>query len=78
MAGCTSYDVVFGGGLQSYTRAALINEVIKHLLLERNQIPQQFDLLRQQISVQESREQVQKIAYILTVFFSSILEVNFR
>ena len=62
MAGCTNYDVVFGGGLQSYTRAALINEVIKHLLLERNQIPQQFDLLRQQISVQESREQVQKIA----------------
>ena len=56
MAGCSKqFDFVFDGGLQSYTRASLINEVIKYLLYERNQIPLHFDILKQQMIVNEAR-----------------------
>ncbi|KAL8566814.1 hypothetical protein ACOMHN_052212 [Nucella lapillus] len=57
MAGCSNqYDFVFEGGLQSHTRASLINEVIKHLLYERNQIPLQYDILKQQMAVTETNQ----------------------
>ncbi|KAK7468207.1 hypothetical protein BaRGS_00036568 [Batillaria attramentaria] len=55
MAGCSKqFEFVFDGGLQSSTRALLVNEVIKHLLYERNQIPLQFDFLRQQLALAET------------------------
>ena len=56
MAGCSKqFDFVFDGGLQSQTRASLVNEVVKHLLYERNQIPLQFDMLKQQMTVNEAK-----------------------
>ena len=56
MAGCSKqFDFVFDGGLQSETRAGLINEVIKYLLYERNQIPLHFDILKQQMTVDDTK-----------------------
>ena len=56
MAGCSKqFDFVFDGGLLSQTRASLVNEVVKYLLYERNQIPLQFDILKQQMTVSEAK-----------------------
>lgn len=79
MAGCSKqFDFVFDGGLQSQTRASLVNEVVKHLLYERNQIPLQFDILKQQMMVNEAKSlQVRCHSFCFLAFISLTNSRNF-
>lgn len=47
-----SIPIKFEGGLQSSVRGDLVNELIKYLLYERQQIPLPLDLVKRDLTQQ--------------------------
>lgn len=47
-----SIPIKFEGGLQSSARGDLVNELIKYLLYERQQIPLPLDLVKRDLTQQ--------------------------